>query len=352
MPNLRQKISQLICIGFHGSQLNDAQELQDWLSASDGLGALILFDYDLQKKTYDKNIKSIEQLRQLTTDIKAFYQSHHQNAYPIWLAIDIEGGCVDRLARTQGYVPVPSSQEMAQLNDEQRQSIWHQTASVLNQLNIDINFAPVVDLDLSKNRGIFGPLKRCFSDDPTVVAKLSQEYLEILNQYHILGCLKHFPGHGSAMDDSHLDFVDVTDSFVFEELIPYQELCKQSKLLFSIMTAHVINRNLDDRGLPATLSYDMLTNILRKEFNYQGIIISDDLQMHAISKYFSRREALLQTFLAGTDMVIFANQLGWDTPKDVIDDIEYLVHDKSLDENIIEQAYQRVVGYKKMLSAQ
>jgi len=352
MPNLRQKISQLICIGFHGSQLNDAQELQHWLSASDGLGALILFDYDLQKKSYDKNIKSIEQLRQLTSDIKAFYQRHHPKSDPIWLAIDVEGGRVDRLARAQGYVPVPSSQEIAQLSDEQRQVLWHQTASVLRHLNIDINFAPVVDLDLSKEKGIFGPLKRCFSDNPAVVSKLSQEYLEVLNQYHILGCLKHFPGHGSAIDDSHLDFVDVTDTFVLEELIPYHELCRHSELLFSIMTAHVINKNLDPLGLPATLSYEMLTNTLRKEFNYQGIIISDDLQMHAISKYFSRREALLQTFLAGADMVIFGNQLGCDTPQDVIDDIEYLVHDNSLDEHIIERAYQRVVGYKKRLTAQ
>lgn len=144
-----------------------------------------------------------------------------------------------------------------------------------------------------------------------------------------MGCLKHFPGHGSACGDTHFDFVDVSKTFQPQELIPFQKLCQNNQLIFSIMTAHVVNQNMDESNTPATLSHKILTRLLRHEFNFPGVIISDDLQMHSISKYYGRKEVLLKTFQAGADMVIFGNQLGCDTPKDIIDDIEHLVKTKT-----------------------
>jgi beta-N-acetylhexosaminidase len=347
MPTLRQMIAQMLCIGFKGNDFNDAPSLRNWLKHSDGLGCLIHFDYDFEKNAYGKNIISLEQLQKLNQDIKTYYMEHHAKSLPIWLSIDLEGGKVDRLARAQGYIPIASAEEIAIYNKAQREQIWSKTATLLEELHFDINFAPVVDLNLSPNQGIFGPLKRCFSAQPETVIKLADECLRIFEKHHVHGCLKHFPGHGSASGDSHEGFVDVSDTFSLSELNPYRDLIANHSPISMIMTAHVINRQLDKSGRPATLSHPILTDLLRKEFGYQGIIISDDLQMHAISKYFSREEALIETIQAGADMIIFGNQLGWDEPQLIIDMIEKLVQTEKIDSNKIEQAYQRIQKFKK-----
>lgn len=349
MENLRKKIAQLLCIGFDGYQLSDATQLKKWLMHPDGLGALILFDYNYKKERFEKNILSFSQLKQLNNEIKSFYKEHHPESLGIWLSIDVEGGKVDRLAKVTSYEHLPSAKEIAFLKEHDRYELWMQHAKTLQSLNIDLNFAPVVDLDLSPNKGIFGPLQRCFSADPTIVAKLSSEYIQILNQHGILACLKHFPGHGSATGDSHLDFVDVSNTFSLNELNPYQILQQQTGLIYSIMTAHVINRQLDSSCVPATLSKSILSDLLRNEFSFPGIIISDDLQMKAISKYYTRKEALLKTLLAGSDMIIFGNQLGWDEPNQIVDDIEDLINNNYLSEHVINQAYERVIKYKLLL---
>jgi beta-N-acetylhexosaminidase len=345
-PSLRQKIAQTLCFGFRGANLDAAMELKSWLMHSDGIGSLILFDYDLSTKAYGKNIQSFEQLAKLTTEIKSYFQSKHPDDLQPWISIDVEGGRVDRLAQLKDYHPLPSAKTMACYSETERLELWHAHAKRLKSLNVDLNFAPVVDLDLSPEEGIFGPLERCFSSDPDFVTKCSKSYISVLNQHGILACLKHFPGHGSAKGDSHLDFVDVSNTFKLIELKPFANLIQDSNLDFAIMTAHVINRQLDPSGRPATLSELILKNLLRQEYGYKGLIISDDLQMQAISKYYSRRDAILQTFLAGADILIFGNQLAWDEPQDVIDEIEGLVEEKILPINIIDRAYQRILRYK------
>jgi beta-N-acetylhexosaminidase len=350
MEILRKKIAQLICIGFDGSDLNHSPKLKDWLAHDDGIGALILFDYDYKKQVFDKNIKTLNQLKKLNHDIKTFYQAQHPNSPQIWLSIDVEGGKVDRLSKLDSYSNLPSPKKIASLTQAERNQHWKNHALLLQELKIDLNFSPVVDLDLSPYEGIFGPLERCFSDDPIIVAKMANDYIQILNQHHILACLKHFPGHGSARGDSHLDFVDVSDTFILEELRPYQLIQVQPNLLYSVMTAHVINRQLDSKGIPATLSKNILSDLLRAEFGFQGIIISDDLQMKAISKYYSRKDALLKTLKAGSDMFIFGNQLGWDEPQDIINDVVDLVQNNLISEKIINEAYERVLKYKHLIN--
>ena len=346
MPHLRQKIAQLLCLGFDGMEFETAHELRSWLSHEDGLGFLILFDYDLKKQVFEKNIKSFEQLRHLNQSIKAFYQAQHPTHPGIGLSIDVEGGRVDRLAQIPEYSKLPSAELISAMSVEDRTMLWKKHAQLLQSLSIDLNFAPVVDLNLSPDEGIFGPLERCFSNKALTVVELAKDYIETLNHYGIYACLKHFPGHGSAKGDSHFGFVDVSSTFSSAELKPYELLISKPNLHFSIMTAHVINKQLDISGIPATLSQEILTHLLREKLNYSGLIISDDLQMHAIAKYYSRKEALFQTLMAGTDMIIFGNQLGWDTPQGIIDDIESLVLEQRLPEKIIDRAYQRVISFK------
>ena len=348
MNLLRQKIAQMLCFGFSGADLEHNLELQTILASPDGIGALILFDYDCHRKTQGKNIISLPQVKKLNQDIKTYYAANHLDNSSIWLAIDLEGGRVDRLKHCPQYQGLASAEDMASFPHNKRLKLWQENAILIKQLGFDINFAPVVDLNLSPDEGIFGPLARCFSKNPEQVAHYALEFLSIYRQEGIMGCLKHYPGHGSAGADSHHGFVDVTDSFSAEELIPYQILLQSQHLVPMIMTAHVINRQLDPSGLPATLSNEILRHRLREDLNYQGIIISDDLQMHAIASYFGLEEALIRTIGAGADMMIFGNQLGQHQVKDIIDLIETLVNDHKIDRQCIEDAYRRIMTLKKI----
>jgi len=346
LVSLREQIAQMLCFGFSGSLFSEATELQNWLQNQDGLGWLIAFDYDLQNKSYPKNIVSLEQIKKLNHDIKKFYHIHHATKLPLKISVDVEGGKVDRLARCNGYQSSPSAFVMANMDSQQRAVIWQALAELLKDLGFDLNFAPVVDLNLSPGQGIFGPLQRCFSDKAHEVSQLAMEYINILKKNAIMACLKHFPGHGSASGDSHTGFVDVSASFQEQELIPYQQLITQPNLVAGIMTAHVINKHLDASGLPATLSKKILNGLLRDKLNYQGLIFSDDLQMHAIAKFFSRSEAIKLSIEAGADVIMFCNQLGNCEPGDIIDEVEELVQNKSLDKDLITRAYQRIAAYK------
>jgi beta-N-acetylhexosaminidase len=346
--SLREKIAQMLCFGFNGSIWSDELELKDWLKNSDGLGWLIEFDYDCHQKTYPKNIESLPQVKQLNQSIKMFYASLHPQKPPIMISVDVEGGKVDRLARCKDYPLLPSAEEIAALAPVERQKIWDSSAKLLKELGFDLNFAPVVDLNLSPTLGIFGPLRRCFASSPEQVSLLAKEYIQVLNRRGLIACLKHFPGHGSAKGDSHEGFVDVSTSFQSDELIPYENLIRESGLVECIMTAHVINKNLDSSGRPATLSKPILTDLLRNQMNYQGLIISDDLQMYAISKYFTRKEALKLSIEAGADILMFCNQLGWDNPSVVIDDIESLVKTQEISEEFIDRAFLRIQHYKNL----
>jgi beta-N-acetylhexosaminidase len=346
--NLRQKIAQMLCFGFNGAQWSDCQELKTWLDSQDGLGWLIEFDYDCHQKAYGKNILSLEQLEILNQNIKDYYQKKHPTQLPLMLSIDVEGGRVDRLSKLKTYEQLPRAEEYKKMTIQQRHLIWQRSAVLLKKLGFDLNFAPVVDLNLSPSEGIFGPLGRCFSDSPEEVIQMAEEYLDVLKEYGLMGCLKHFPGHGSAQGDSHEGFVDVTSTFSYQEMIPYESLLQKPGLVECIMTAHVINRELDSSGLPATLSKTVLTDILRKRLNYQGLIISDDLQMYAIAKNYSKEDALVYTIEAGADIVMFCNQLGWDTPAEIINIIEQMVKIGRIQENHIDAAYERIAFHKQL----
>lgn len=346
--NLRQKIAQMLCFGFQGAHWSDCIELQEWLSSSDGLGWLIEFDYDCHQKNYQKNIFSLSQLETLNQDIKSFYKLKHPTALPLMMSVDVEGGKVDRLSRLDAYEQIPPAAELVKMTSQERLILWDNNAKQLKKLGFDLNFSPVVDLNLSPNEGIFGPLGRCFSDSPDVVIDLTQEYLGVFSRNGLMSCLKHFPGHGSAKGDSHQGFVDVSRTFSYQELIPYQVLLKKSGLVECIMTAHVINKELDASGLPATLSKTILTDLLRNQLHYEGLIISDDLQMYAIAKNYSIDDALVYSIEAGADILMFCNQLGQISPSEIINVIENLVKSRRIQEDKIVKAYQRIKFFKQL----
>lgn len=341
MTSLRQQIAQMLIIGFDGTTLDPANPLVRCLS-SDGLGGVLLFDYDLPNHRQGKNLVSQSQIKELTTQL----QNAAQNL-PLFIAIDYEGGAVDRLKHIPGCPSTVTPENFAFLSASEQEQLSKQMAATLKSLGFNLNFAPVVDLNMNTQKGIIGKLGRSFSSEAGELTRIARRFVRIFAQQHIVCCYKHFPGHGSATGDTHEGFVDVTETFELRELEPYRALMQGNDAMPMIMTAHVINRKLDPTGLPATLSNAILTGILREQIKFDGVIISDDLQMHAISNHFTTEDALCMTINAGADMVIFANQLGQISAFEVIDLIEKLVNEEKIAASRINQAYQRIVNMKQ-----
>jgi beta-N-acetylhexosaminidase len=349
--SLRNKIGQLLIMGFQGTEIYDDSPVAQWL-VNDGLGGVLLFNKDLATGCYGqvKNLEHKAQIKQLTQQLNSYSeQSAHHESTPLFIAIDYEGGAVDRLSTIEGCPSTLKAVDLALLNPEDLEVKITEMALTLQELGFNLNFAPVVDLNLNAEKGIIGALGRSFSVQPEEVIRMAHHFVEVFSRYGIACSYKHFPGHGSAVGDTHQGFVDVTDTFTSEELTPYYKLLQDKNQPVMIMTAHVINKHLDCDGLPATLSYKILTQLLRLTMDYDGVIISDDLQMQAIAHHYSMEEALALTFNAGSDMVIFANQLGSITAPEVIDVIEQLVLDKKIDVQRIDEAYRRVMQLKQRI---
>ena len=341
MTTLRNKIGQMLIIGFSGCEINDQSPIVKWLR-EDGLGGVLLFDFDLPANCYGKNLKNPEQIKSLTRQLNQVANTR----LPLYIAIDYEGGAVDRLTRIEGCMATMKACEQANLSDEALYSEAEQMAVTIKNLGFNLNFAPVVDINLMEKEGIIGKLGRSYSSNAKGVIRAARQVTKAFNQNGITAAYKHFPGHGSAIGDTHEGFVDVTDSFQMVELEPYASLLADKRAAM-VMTAHVINRQLDPSGLPATLSNTILTGLLRQKIGFEGVIVSDDLQMQAISNHFSIEEALSLTINAGADMLIFANQLASISATEVIDHIESLVKSGTISTARIEQAYQRIVQLKQ-----
>jgi beta-N-acetylhexosaminidase len=334
-------------MGFQGTEIHDNSPVAQWLS-QDGLGGVLLFNKDVATGCFGKNLQNKSQIKQLINQLN-YYSEALDESNPLLTAIDYEGGAVDRLATIEGCTPTLKASDLALLSPNAIEDKISEMALTLKSLGFNLNFAPIVDLNLNDHEGIIGALGRSFSACPDEVVRVATTFVDIFARYGIACSYKHFPGHGSAVGDTHEGFVDVTNSFKSEELIPYQQLLKDKNKPVMIMTAHVVNKHLDSEGLPATLSHKILTQLLRQTMGYDGVIISDDLQMQAIAHHYSMEEALGLTFNAGADMVIFANQLGSITAPEVIDCIEQLVLNQKIELQRIDEAYRRVMLLKEQV---
>lgn len=347
MLTLRQKIAQLFIVGFNGSTLSKSTDIYRCIE-NNGIGGVLLFSKSADGKASPKNLITKNQIQHLNHEIRLL--CHKTIGIEPLISLDYEGGSVDRLADIEGVKPSLSARQMAQLAEEKLDTILHDMAALLRELGFNLNFAPVVDLELVLDKGVIGPLHRSFGSDSKFVTHMAERFCEIFNQYRIGTCFKHFPGHGSAIDDTHFGFVDVTEHYLPSELFPYRQLKNMADKPITVMTAHVINRHLEPEEIPASFSYNILNNVLRNELSYGGVIISDDLQMKAISEYYSIQESMILAINAGCDMLIVANQLGYYAPEDLIDMLEEAVSNGQLSEIRIESSFQRIQHLKSQLT--
>lgn len=340
----------MLLMGFNGCEVYDTSPVADWLT-KDGLGGVILFDKNVATGNHGKNLKTRSQIKQLVRQLQYYAQPLSMNddeKLPLLISIDYEGGAVDRLVSIDGCMPTLRAVDLAKLDAEDLTEELSQMAETLHSLGFNLNFAPVVDLDLT-HQGIIGALGRSYSSDPVEVVRVASQFVNIFHKHGLATCYKHFPGHGSAVGDTHTGFVDVTTTFSQDELSPYKTLFSGMKTPTMVMTAHVINQHLDPEGMPATLSKPILTGLLRDSLGFAGVVISDDLQMHAIANHYTLADSLKLTINAGADMVIFANQLGAISAPEVIDCVEELVLTKQIEMERIDEAFGRVMRLKSQL---
>jgi beta-N-acetylhexosaminidase len=177
---------------------------------------------------------------------------------------------------------------------------------MLHDVGIDLNFAPVADVDVNPDCPVIGKLERSFSASPERVTDCCRIWIEEQDKKGVVSCMKHFPGHGSATGDTHKGLVDVSKTWQKKELQPYRELVKTVPM---VMTAHVINRQLDPDGLPASLS-PRITAYLRDTLGFQGVIVTDDMAMGAIVNEYSFETALRMAIEAGADLLCLSNNGG------------------------------------------
>lgn len=341
--HLEENIGQLLIVGMPGATVtSDSPILRDIRTRH--LGGVILFDRFLHKKQPDNNIISHAQVRELIHNLQENAES------PLLIAVDQEGGKVNRFKAERGFPVTPAAGELGRANDTEQTTIAaEQTAVLLADLGFNLNLAPVVDLDIFPDNPIIGRYQRSFSCDPAVVTAHAIAWITAHRQHGIKTCIKHFPGHGSAHDDSHLGFVDISNYWHNNEIAPYRELIARG-MADTIMTGHLYNRSLD-LDFPATLSHRTVSTLLRGELGYGGVVLSDDMQMRAITSRYGLEEAVRKAINAGVDLLIFGNNLDYDPDITLraINAMKKGLHEGTIAEETIAKALQRVQRLKNSL---
>ncbi len=344
-PHLDHKIGQMILAGFRGYDLRGKNPIEADLEDL-YLGGVVLFDYDVALKEYDRNIESPEQLAALDADL--------QDATPVpplLISIDQEGGRINRLKTTYGFPPSYSQEYLGTLNDlDFTRECAETMARTLHSAGINLNLAPVVDLNVNPDNPIIGYYERSFSADPDVVTAHALEVIEAHHELGVLSTLKHFPGHGSSTGDSHLGFVDVTGTWAEVELEPFRNIVAAGQADV-VMTAHIFNANLDP-DYPATLSQPTITGLLRQDLGWDGVVITDDMRMGAITQYYGFETAIELAIKAGADILAYANNSSvFDPtiPARAFAVIKSLVESGVINESRINQSYRRIMGLKARL---
>ncbi len=327
---LREKIGQMIMIGFPAKILDDSVKTD---LANRNLGGIIYFA---------ANINDPIQIKLLSDTIK------YIAATPPFVAVDQEGGRVARLNWSNGFDSTYSAYKLGTIfnSEDSTRAQASKMAGWLLQGGMNLDLAPVVDVNVNPLSPAIGKLERSFSSDPLVVAKHAGWFIDEFAFRGIATSLKHFPGHGSAVNDSHLGFTDITSTWADSELVPYRQLIENGYSDF-IMPGHLYNAKLDST-YPASLSYKTVTNLLRGELAFNGLTITDELFMQAITQNYGFEESIELAVNAGNDILLFRSNMrnGTSLPSQVIDIIEEKINDGIIPQSRIDESYARIINLK------
>lgn len=333
---IEKKVGQLFFIGITGTELDgDVAALLEEISP----GGVCLFA---------RNVRTAEQVRKLLDDIR------ETSAIKPFLSLDQEGGLVDRLRRIS--TPMPAASAMRSVEDSKE--LAEITAEIIRMLGFNMNFAPVIDvMDTERAKFSNGLHSRAFGKSKEEVIDFAGEYLEILQSGSVLGCLKHFPGLGGATRDAHdeLPTVEISIQELEEnDLVPYRKLLNDQDVS-AVMVAHASFPNIDlqqtdqnGKLLPTTLSYNFVTKLLREDLKFEGIAITDDLEMGAIINDYGIGEACKMAIKAGEDMLAICASAA--AVKEGFNAVLDAVRNDEISEARIDESLKRIFKVKSKVS--
>ncbi|MBM7618455.1 beta-N-acetylhexosaminidase [Bacillus tianshenii] len=327
--SLKEKIGQMFIIAFGGEEMTP--ELKRAIVELN-VGGVILFQ---------RNLKNIDKVVKLNRDIQMLAKA--KGRPPLWISIDQEGGGISYL--WEGMVLSPGNMLIgASENEGNAYDAAYIMGVQLKKLGFNMNFAPDIDINNNPRNPVIGA--RSFGENPQKVSRLGEKTIQGYCSAGILAVGKHYPGHGDTELDSHLSLPKVEknlDELEQFELLPFIENIKSG--MEAVMTAHILFPKLDDE-YPATLSSYFLKKLLRDRYDFDGLILTDSMEMHAISKFYGREEGTVKAVQAGADIILAC---GKDvvTQELMIDAVEQAVRKGVLKEETIQLAVDRVMRFKE-----
>jgi len=340
-PPLNKMIGQMLLIGFAGQTTSAPGVQQAAKDIRAGKAGGVIF--------MSRNIESPQQVKSLT---RLFTEAAQGQSTP-FIAVDQEGGYVQRLARTKGFKTHPSAERLGARNDPRgAYSAYRSLALELRDHGFNLNLGPVLDLNINPANPIIGRLKRSYGTGADHVASFAKAFVYAHNESGVLTAAKHFPGHGSSQTDSHDELVDISKSWSEAELRPYRKLI-EADAIDMIMTGHLYHPGFSDRpGAPVSLSKKGIRTVLRESLNFDGVVISDDLDMRGVRENRSFEEAVISAAAAGNDILLITNSDGYkpDLADRVAAAIRAGIDDGRISADHIRDSYERVLKLKDELA--
>ena len=317
------KVGQLLMIGIHGKTLNDDAK---FMLNEYRVGGIILFD---------RNMESKDQVKSLITDINKTGKS--AGLTPLFIGIDQEGGAVERME--DQLIKVPPAEELGKEPIEQAVSLAKQSGTELKDLGFNINFAPVADLGLTYGRS--------FSTNPDDVVRYASAVGKAYDEAGLWYSYKHFPGIGKTDVDLHADtsVVPVSkETLLNEDTKVFVDLIKQSKPnTYAIMVSHAMYPQID-AAHPSSLSKAIITDWLRKDMGYNGVVVTDDMDMGALAKHYTFSDMAVQSILAGSDILLVCHE--YEHMQEAYNGLMKAVKDGRISKERLDESVKRILLMK------
>lgn len=340
--SIAEQVGSMCMFGFHGCSLNDPQTREDVNELkANHIKGVILFDHDIAGN-HKRNIHNPDQLRTLIADLR------NELGADLIVAIDQEGGAVARLDAHNGFLPTVSAAEFSSMIEMDRVHYANKHAKQMASVGIDLNFAPCVDLAIEPYSPIITGRERSLGRDVDRVFRNAQIIIEAHRSFGVRCCIKHYPGHGSALLDSHLGVCDITQTHVDDEIKIFKSLIEVNGNRVAVMSGHLMDSRIDDK-FPASLSKTHTTDILRSNLGFDGVIVTDSLDMRAIRDRFGQTDACIHAINAGVDLLLDgANAPGYLEPDGPTRVCHAII--EALESGIIVGGYDRIAESRSRIT--
>ena len=342
---IEKQIGQMLIAGFKGLKIKQSDSIvRDIIKYN--ICGVILYDEEVSDSNERwRNIQTPEQTKELINSLQDFGNNN------LLISIDQEGGHVNRLKEEYGFPPCPSWGGIGSFIDiNKTRDFSENLAATLNNSRFNLNFAPVVDVE-TNGESYISKLGRCFGSDPNNVAEHAYIFITAHKKHGVATTLKHFPGLGSAIGDTHDGFTDITSTWSEIELDPYK-LLFESCDVDMVMVGHSFHKGIDP-DWPASMSYKTVTELLRNKLGYNGVVICDDPSMGAISKNYPLEVVMEKMINAGVDLLCFGNNLFYDPEiiSKAVKTIYSLVNKRRISKTQINDSFQRIQKLKAKIKA-